>query len=196
MNKSFVSAALFLLLVFATESFAEYFDPSAILRVRTTRGSKVLCYGSGSVVRYGDARFFVTANHVVQSNPSGIQVRVGGAWERVQEVYRSRNLDFAIYTAPDNVPELFVSETKMNRGDRLFVCGFNGDGIRARTSALYLRGSSRFDCRGAAKSGDSGGPVLLEGKFVGIVTHKGYNMSRCTGIQPIIETVNDIVSKY
>ena len=180
---------------------AAVFD--SVLRVRTTEGRWTICYGSGAVVRWGPVRLFLTANHVVQSNPAGVQVNVGERWISLREVYRNGKYDVALYTAPENVPELELAVPSGLQSNTLFyIGGFGGDGKKSATTVYYEKmfQNDVMVCTGSVIQGDSGGPVLTpEGFVVGFVfANDGDRNSRsyCTHSRRVAAAIDQIVAKY
>lgn len=197
-----LTLAISLVLVFMDAAWGQTGD--AVVRIRTTytkpdyfrpwqMNGQVLRTGSGCVI---DGNRILTNAHVV-SDASFIEVRLAGSADRIVAtvIAISHELDLAILEVQDT--SFFNDVTPLqfgtlpDIGDRVQAYGFPSGGLRLTvTEGVVSRidrrnyshsGLSNLVCQfdASINSGSSGGPVIADGKIVGIVfqTGTGENVS-------------------
>ena len=152
----------------------------AVCRVVSTNGDSIAA-GSGVLVRVsGTAGLVLTAYHVVRENRPTLEVTFpDGSTTPARLVAYDQDWDLAALSVgrPVAAP-IPIAAKAPRRGDRLTICGYGPVGVyREQTGRVTDYGSPTRDhpaqfveVEGAARTGDSGGPIFDEsGEIAGIL---------------------------
>jgi S1-C subfamily serine protease len=157
----------------------EYGETSAIVRVKSSHiispDLMISQYGSGSFIKYKNKNYLVTAYHVVNENPrSEISVFTNDRKQikmHIVKIIHVVPLDVTLYEIDEWTAKIkFFEIDDMKLGDQVVNNGFpeNGDFLSSKGEVKGISVSSSA----IAESGMSGGPVLKDGKVVGVITSK------------------------
>jgi S1-C subfamily serine protease len=139
------------------------------------RVAQVTQHGSGSFVKHNGKIYIVTARHVVADSPIGkVQFLTFDKKEikvTIVKTFHVESLDTTVYEVTDVSAKIKYYELgDVNVGDTTENIGFplGGDIFKStgRVLGISISGS------GFVESGMSGGPVLKDGKLVGVITSK------------------------
>ncbi|GAB6164261.1 hypothetical protein JCM19992_02610 [Thermostilla marina] len=183
-------------------------DRNAIVRV-VNRTGPFSSYGSGAVVGASDAHAWVlTCAHLFAEGIGETSVLFPDGSRRLARVrLLDRQWDVALLeTPPLVVTPLSLAERAPQAGEVLYTCGYGSDGrlvFRSGKALGYvgqgtLPGRETLAVSGAAREGDSGGPVLdARGRVVAVLW--GTDGSRSVGtycgrLRRLIGRVRDAVA--
>jgi hypothetical protein len=176
-----------------------------VARVSSARGNE-RDIGSGVLVRTNGTRAIVLTNwHVVQDNRTGITVAwPDGTTAAGRVVAADRKWDLAaIAVAPPGAPPVPIAAQAPRIGDRLTIAGYGPRGhYLEQTGAvtMYAGPPGRHppewvECRAAARSGDSGGPMFnADGELAGVLfgCRDGLTVGSCsTRLRAFLAAVPD-----
>jgi S1-C subfamily serine protease len=155
----------------------------AIYRIRgeIARGNQ---YGSGIGIRWAGKAIVMTASHVVQGCKK-VFIRIGSRWFECKRVLVNKDWDVAFcelsgYDVPA-IPTASIAwgnDATPKVGARVESCGFGSNDVLARNVGTVRQYVSRrggntrdwMELSGAARQGDSGGPVFDDqGYVVGVL---------------------------
>lgn len=171
-----------------------------ILAVRTTekqcdQNSCRQFYGTGTCTYIGNAdgkSVYITAAHVV-TGVEKIHVGYGGKWwgaiikhkEQRYDEATKQNIDFAIIET-QQIPAkkcMQLSGVFPETGVRATAYGYSQGvyKLRGLPSSIYIRNNLR-GVRDPVQQGDSGGPVVVDGQMVGVISSvvEDGKMTLCT----------------
>jgi serine protease Do len=158
-------------------------------------------YGSGTCFALASQGVFVTNYHVVQSfkevcieNSNKISYLA-----KVILVDPDRDLAFIRTTEKVDVPELQLSTTPIQRGDKAFVAGFPYGmplGITAgiiSAPGQLMENKPFIQIDAAVNAGNSGGPLLNErNEVIGVIVSKFNNADNMGFAIPVEELINTL----
>ena len=149
----------------------------------TARADGKIKVGTGFVVRLEkDAVYIVTASHVVEGDPQPkVVFRSKETKSFLAQVKGTKGRDprgVAVLVVEDNVPQGLEalpvsSDFEINGGEEVTVIGFpRMPAVPWAVTPATVTGQDGeyLVFSGAAVEGNSGGPVLLNGKVIGVVT--------------------------
>jgi hypothetical protein len=142
----------------------------AVCRVRNSSG-RVSCYGSGTLIESSDGRgLIITCHHLFREGVGTITVTFPDGQRHVARLLgHDPEWDLAaLEIASPQATPVAVSQNYPRPGDILRACGYGSDGryVCSMGEALgYTRPSvgatyETLEMQGAAREGDSGGPVF------------------------------------
>jgi hypothetical protein len=207
-----LAAAIVLGAVASAAALAQDWLPIAdsIVRIESASGNGTAIGTGALVVRYEQdgkqGGYILTAKHVVEQDDCLIVWRNGyrsaGRVDARGEVY-----DTALIrtTPPAGATAIPVAEVPAQQGDVVQAFGYGGQygvdpkSLKLTSGTVTVQGyadhgdSYSLSCERWTQNGDSGGPIILRGQIVGIIS--GYSSPRdtrgpyCTPIRNLIHTV-------
>lgn len=138
-----------------------------------TRGGDVVIVGEGAWVATGFVAApgkVVTVSHAVPLH--GVAVRIGGEVRPAPVIARDEALDLAVLAVPGVAPAVLPPAATGIRAAR----GWVDATVVRHADATVRTGDGRevarrpvLELRGAVRAGDSGAPVVIDGRVAGIV---------------------------
>lgn len=138
--------------------------------------------GEGTIVTLADGRAFTAAHCIaaVDGRPGRLIAAPDGVVWRVCRRWSPRGLDLAVLRA-EVMPRpargsTLATRSMLRPGAEVVFYAPTARGFRARrarvTSVTATAAVAEIRSRAGTRAGDSGGPVVMNGMLVGVVTHR------------------------